>query len=194
MFNIVIRTLSLIIFSTLFGYWFLLSKKAQQEKPKTKKTKFFIFILRTTSNWASLVIICIQIAGWNVFPLANRYANLAQVIGFLLLVIGFSVAISARNALGANWVNGFEYQIKQKQTLVTTGIYKYIRHPIYIGLFLVLIGSELVAKSSLFLSFLVMLVPFYIQAKREEKLLINYFGNAYKKYKRHTKMFIPFIW
>ncbi|HEX8964898.1 MAG TPA: isoprenylcysteine carboxylmethyltransferase family protein [Patescibacteria group bacterium] len=194
MFNIVIRGLSLIIFCTLFGYWFLLSKKAQQEKPKTKKINLFVFILKSTSNWASLVIICIQIAGWNVFPISSSYAYLAQMIGFVLLIIGFSVSISARSALGANWVHGFEYQIKQKQTLITTGIYKYIRHPIYIGLFLVLIGAELIAQSLLFLSFLVMIFPFYIQAKREEKLLINYFGEAYKSYKRHTKMFIPFIW
>ncbi len=194
MFNFVIRGLSLVIFCTLFGYWFLLSKKAQQEKPKTKKTNFFIFFLRATSNWASLVIIGIQIAGWNVFSISNSYAFLAQMIGFVLLITGFSVSISARNALGANWIHGFEYQIKQKQTLTTTGIYKYIRHPIYIGLFFVLIGAELVAQSLLFLSFLVMIFPFYIQAKREEKLLINYFGDAYKKYKSRTKMFIPFVW
>jgi len=193
MLSSIIRALSLILLGSLFMYWYRASIDAEKEKPKIRKPQFFIRLARGASNWFSLAVIGIQIAGLQILPIPERYAFFSQIVGILLLLSGFFICVIARRSLGANWVYGYEYQIKQKQTLVTTGIYRTIRHPIYVGLFLVYIGGELVAQSMLWMSFLVLIVPLYLQAKREEKILRRYFGESYEIYKKRTSMFIPFL-
>ena len=78
--------------------------------------------------------------------------------------------------------------------LVTSGIYRYIRHPLYASLALLclgffckdpsLIGGALAALSSGFL---------FAAARAEEAENIRYFGDAYRQYMKHSKMFIPFL-
>ncbi|MBI4096811.1 MAG: isoprenylcysteine carboxylmethyltransferase family protein [Candidatus Levybacteria bacterium] len=117
-----------------------------------------------------------------------------QVIGFCISLIGILIAVAGRKELGANWTHAREYQVKRRHELVETGIYRYIRHPIYTGFAVYLIGAELVAKSWLVIP--IVLIAFsgaYIQGKREEKLLLAHFGKQYKQYMRRSKMLIPFV-
>ncbi|MBI5452967.1 isoprenylcysteine carboxylmethyltransferase family protein [Candidatus Gottesmanbacteria bacterium] len=105
-----------------------------------------------------------------------------------------AISVSARRVLGTNWAHAAEYQIKKDHELVTSGIYKYIRNPIYTGLVIAITGAELVAKSYLFIFFA--LFGFwvaYIQAKREEKILQEHFGKEYSDYMKKSKTLIPFI-
>lgn len=79
-------------------------------------------------------------------------------------------------------------------TLVTSGIYRYIRHPLYSSLFLLtwgiffkfpsVIGAILSSMSTLFLVF---------TAKADEAECIQFFGSPYANYMRTTKMFIPYV-
>ena len=114
-------------------------------------------------------------------------------IGCGLVVIGTGMCILARYALHTNWTGAAEYQIKNKHTLITHGIYQYIRHPIYAGMGIAFIGSEMVVGSYLFISMFAFFIVAYVQGKREEKLLIAHFGNKYTDYMKHSKMLVPFI-
>ena len=115
-------------------------------------------------------------------------------LGFALVVVGISLSVMARNELGANWAHSAEFQIKEKHELVTTGVYKWIRHPIYTGLSLAYIGGALVAGSMLAGLYAVLLLSSsYVMGLREETILLDYFGDEYEEYVEHSWMLVPFL-
>jgi len=78
--------------------------------------------------------------------------------------------------------------------LIDTGVFKRIRHPLYASLIFVTWAVFLKLPSlSLFVIALISTSFLYFTSKADEKECINYFGDKYKEYIKHTKMFIPFI-
>lgn len=86
------------------------------------------------------------------------------------------------------------YRFERTGELVTTGIYRYIRHPMYGSLLLLNWGIFLkhLTWSGLLLAIFASLM-LYITARIEERADIAAFGEQYLSYLRHSKMFIPFI-
>ncbi|HEX7041648.1 MAG TPA: methyltransferase [Patescibacteria group bacterium] len=115
---------------------------------------------------------------------------LSTLLGFLLILIGVALSFISQKKLGDSWTHAASLKAKK---LITTGIYKYIRHPIYFGFILSFLGSEILAGSLLWVSFLFLFIPAYYQVKKEDKLLKDKFGNKFMQYKKNTKMFVPFI-
>jgi protein-S-isoprenylcysteine O-methyltransferase Ste14 len=114
-----------------------------------------------------------------------------QGIGLALFVLGLALAVWARVYIGRNW--GMPMSEKADPELVTTGPYRVIRHPIYSGIILAMIGTA-VAVSLYWLIAVVLLGGyFFYSATREERYLTERFPEAYPRYKKSTKMLIPFI-
>lgn len=176
-------------------YWFVSEKKAEREKPKNEK-HISLLSKRSLSKLLILFafgIVGVQLLGVSLFEMPTK--SIAwQVVGFLIVIIGLGIAIIGRYNLGTNWVNCYEYQVKRKQALVTKGIYHYIRHPLYAGIALFFIGSELIVQSYLVYVYLFGFLAANQQAMWEERLLIKHFGDQYRNYMKHTKRFIPFVW
>jgi len=79
-------------------------------------------------------------------------------------------------------------------TLVTTGIYRYIRHPLYSSLLLLAWGVFF--KAPTWLGVLLVLpatLLLFATAKADETECIHYFGTPYQEYRQHTKMFLPYL-
>jgi protein-S-isoprenylcysteine O-methyltransferase Ste14 len=113
------------------------------------------------------------------------------VMGAALLVSGLLLAVWARLHLGRNW--GMPMTERAEPELVTSGPYRFVRHPIYSGLLLGLVGTAL-ATDLLGLILAVLLgVYFYYAASVEEKNLTATFPTAYPAYRTATKMLIPFV-
>jgi protein-S-isoprenylcysteine O-methyltransferase Ste14 len=111
-------------------------------------------------------------------------------LGLVLLFLGLGLCIWSRLAMGKNW--GMPMSQKAEPELVSSGPYQSIRHPIYSGILLATIGSIFIAG----LTWIVLLVVvggyfIYSAYKEEENLSRSLPG--YKDYRRHTKMFIPFV-
>lgn len=192
--DILLRLLTVLSFFLWWLYWTVMEDKSNREKPKTIREIGVFKILRRCLWRLAQGIMILQLLGLQVFPLSGDKSFILQIIGFILIIIGVSTAVSARRTIGTNWAHAFEYQVKKKQELVTTGVYAFIRHPIYTGLWIGLIGGELVAQSYVAFVGVLFLIVGYYQSRLEEKLLISHFGNAYKTYMKRTKMFIPFLW
>jgi len=78
--------------------------------------------------------------------------------------------------------------------LINTGLYKYIRHPLYLSLMLLGFGALLKNIDILKISLSVInIIALICTVKVEENEMINRFGNEYIEYMKKTKMFIPFI-
>ena len=110
-------------------------------------------------------------------------------VGFVLTVVGVGLPIGARVSLGAGWVASGA----QKRELITTGPYAFVRHPLYGGLLLAMLGSA-VGQSVLWLLPLVVYGPrFFASARHEEQLLIEQFSDQYRDYRGRTRMLVPFV-
>jgi protein-S-isoprenylcysteine O-methyltransferase Ste14 len=118
--------------------------------------------------------------------------QILRVIGVTIYTIGLVTAILGRIQLGSNWSDIETAQVLGRQTVVSHGLYRYIRHPIYVGDLLLLAGFELSLNSWLVLAS-GLLSPWVLwKAVREEKML----GEAlpgYHSYCERTKRFIPFV-
>ncbi len=112
-------------------------------------------------------------------------------IGAIVFASGIALAIWARIQLGRNW--GMPMTQKAEPELVTSGPYRFVRHPIYTGLLAALLGTALVTNLAGLLIVLVLGGYFYYSAAVEEKNLIAMFPMAYPAYRRSTKMLIPFV-
>jgi protein-S-isoprenylcysteine O-methyltransferase Ste14 len=109
--------------------------------------------------------------------------------GVVLCVLGFGLAINARWHLGRNW--GMPMSRKEQPELVTSGPYTLIRHPIYTGLILAMLGSAIGVN----IFWALMLVPvgayFIYSARREETVMLQLFPNEYAAYMARTGMLAP---
>lgn len=186
-----LRYLALILLTSWSLLWKIKSKEADKAKPRLKKDALPQYI-SSALFWTGSVIIFFQLLGLPIFPMPYDWRF--QIAGLVLILIGISVSVAGRMVLDTNWTNAHQYQIKKNHELVTGGIYKYIRHPIYTGIILAGTGTELVVSSKLFLPTLfVTLMWSYIQARKEEKLLSSFFKKKYIDYMSRTKRFIPFL-
>lgn len=114
-----------------------------------------------------------------------------ETVGILLCLFGFGFAIWARLHLGRNW--GQPMTLKEGHELVTTGPYKFVRHPIYTGLLIAMLGSTLVTPVWLVAS--VCLTAYFVySAQTEERIMMQQFPGEYSEYRRRTKALVPFVW
>jgi protein-S-isoprenylcysteine O-methyltransferase Ste14 len=112
-------------------------------------------------------------------------------IGAVMFVSGIALAIWARVHLGRNW--GMPMTERLEPELITSGPYRYIRHPIYTGLLLGLFGTALATNLIGLVIAAVLSGVFYYAARVEERNLTAAFPTTYPAYQASTKMLIPFI-
>ena len=111
-------------------------------------------------------------------------------LGLLMTFAGLLFACWARVILGSNWSG--VVQLKQGHELIETGPYRYVRHPIYTGLLLALLGSALmIGEWRALLALAIIAVSFWRKLRLEELWLGEYFGAAYADYMRRVKALIP---
>jgi protein-S-isoprenylcysteine O-methyltransferase Ste14 len=112
-------------------------------------------------------------------------------IGLAIFVLGLALAVWARVYIGRNW--GMPMSRKADPELVTTGPYVKIRHPIYSGIILGMVGTA-IAVSLYWLVVVVVLGAYFLfSAVTEERNMAKLFPTVYPPYKRATKMLIPYI-
>ena len=112
------------------------------------------------------------------------------VAGLALVLGGLLFAVWARVVLGANWSG--TVTIKSGHDLVRRGPYRWIRHPIYTGILMSMVGTVLLqGEVRAFLGFGLALLALYLKAKREERFLADEFGDGFAEHTKHTGMFLP---
>src|SRR5437879_2025433 len=126
-------------------------------------------------------------------PLAWRFVPAgpgAAAAGSVLTLLGVGLAIWARLALGQNW-SGI-VTIKQDHQLIRRGPYALVRHPIYAGMLLALLGTALaVGEVRGLLAVAIAFAAWLYKSRLEERWLTEHFGEDYEKYRREVKALIP---
>jgi len=139
---------------------------------------------------------------WQVFPLVFIFSGWLDFADYALpawtawpggaLFLGaFVVLFFAYRKLGANWSPKID--VREAQSLVTSGIYGRIRHPIYAGIWLWALAQPLllhnwIAGAGMLITFL----PLYLtRVPKEEAMMLQHFGSAYQEYMRKTGRIFP---
>lgn len=171
--------------------WELLKRRESGSKVRRPAlTNSATELVKLVKGIVLLFLLC-QTLFLDLFPI-SEHPDPLRISGTAIYCAGLAIAVVGRLHLGKNWVDLEDYQVIPGQSLVTYGIYRYIRHPIYTGDILLLVGLELALNSWLVLGTSIPLLVGIRQALAEETLLSQVFP-AYSAYCRQTKRFIPYI-
>jgi protein-S-isoprenylcysteine O-methyltransferase Ste14 len=122
------------------------------------------------------------------FTISRWLVLCGQMLGLLLTTFGYSLflwSVIARGKYATSWA------MPENHRLVTSGPYRYVRHPSYLAYFAMFIGFFAVWPSWLSLIPLVAVPGYYRVTIQEEKLLERRFGKEYLKYQKNTGRFVP---
>lgn len=186
--------LRLFLFSGLVLHklvWEVMKRQDGQKQPPRRPQKFGLKSVVKLGKMGVLLFLVIQTLFLDLFPILENSTGLRWA-GILIYVLGLAMAILGRLQLGNNWANLEDYQVLPEQALVRSGIYRYIRHPIYSGDILLLLGLELALNSWLVILVLGLVLFVVRQTILEEGVLSKTFPD-YERYRQQTKMFIPFV-
>src|SRR5579862_1550294 len=126
---------------------------------------------------------------WTLQMHLDEAGSIIDPLGVALCGAGAGLAIWARVQLGRNW--GMPMSRREEPELVTTGPYGLVRHPIYGGLLVAMLGSAIAGSVYWALPLVLIGTYFVYSARSEEELMISQFPEKYPEYMRRTKMLLP---
>jgi protein-S-isoprenylcysteine O-methyltransferase Ste14 len=152
----------------------------------------------SSDRLATIAVLCVAYAllfyNWPRIPwLQFRFMPSSiwiQWAGVALTSIGVAVAVWARRTLGEFW--SARVTLKEEHRLIRSGPYRFVRHPIYTGMFLAAAGTAVVVGEWRgVLALVLMLITHSRKALREEKMLTQEFGDEYAAYRQSTGFLFP---
>lgn len=132
---------------------------------------------------------------WEGAPLV--YSKPLVIVGWVLLISGAGVIAAAFRAFDLREFLGVRGAAEQTlpPTLITGGMYRHVRHPLYFGTILLALGLFMVYPSpGRGAVLLVTLIYLVIGSRLEEQKLIREYGAAYIEYRKTTKGLLPWVW
>ena len=158
----------------------------QRYKVAYREDKMSLWILFVPEIIAWLAFEAALIIGRGVLPVQFMY------LGFALLVAGLALRQWAISALGLFWAP--TVRILKRHKVVTSGPYRYVRHPSYTGAFMFYIGLGLITRSPVAIVFiLVIIIPAFMYRIRVEEEALARHVVGYSRYAGRTKSIIPHV-
>lgn len=181
------RMAALLIFLGLFYGVLAIAGRKQTKQRESLSTR----LPHVATMIAAFVLLFERSA--SLSPLSRRFlpdSQSAASAGVLLTTCGLALAIWARAHLSTNW--SANIVIRAGHSLVRTGPYAHLRHPVYSGLLLAVSGTALAqGKWQGLLALAIVVVAFSIKGKREEAFLRGEFGSEFDEHAQHAGFFLP---
>jgi protein-S-isoprenylcysteine O-methyltransferase Ste14 len=112
--------------------------------------------------------------------------------GAILTVAGMLFSVWARLTLGRNWSG--TVTIKQDHELIQRGPYRIVRHPIYTGMLLAMLGTAFIfGTARCFVGVPIVGLAFWLKVQIEEQFMVQQFGAQYANYRQQVRALIPFV-
>lgn len=111
-------------------------------------------------------------------------------LGAAVTLAGFLFAVWARLSLGRNW-SGM-VTVKHEHQLIRTGPYRFVRHPIYLGILIAMVGTT-ICRGNLwsFVGVALVWLGLWLKLRFEERFMVETFGAEYESYRRTTGAILP---
>ena len=186
------KIIIIIVVSYLYGFFEVFMNLRQRSKIKVtnssdKSSLWLLYSLITVGYALSFSIGATKMGRiyyWNTF----------FAVGMALVVIGFVIRI--HSILTLNQYFTYSVAKVENHKIIETGLYKFIRHPGYLGQLFIFFGISI--SISNWLSILLMLIPITIgyiyRIKVEERFMVEQMGENYLIYQERTKRLIPMIY
>ncbi|MGA2257170.1 MAG: protein-S-isoprenylcysteine O-methyltransferase [Thermoguttaceae bacterium] len=130
-----------------------------------------------------------------VFSFADYSINTwVFAAGILVLAIGLWLLQRSHSNLGRSW--SMTLELRENHALVTSGVYRHLRHPMYSAMLLISIGQALITPNWLVapVGLVVFVLLFALRFEKEEAMMLEQFGEQYATYVRRTRRLVPGIW
>ncbi len=168
----------------------LITKRSSKAASRDQSDKKSLLLLWLTISGALTAGTICSLNGLWMFP--NQ--TLPRDTGYVLVILGLLIRWTSIVQLGKMFT--VDVSISKAHQLNTSGLYQWIRHPSYLGLWLIIAGFGLLLGSVL--SFFLLAVPVFFalhyRMNTEEKALAAAFGGQYADYKKKTYRLIPGIY
>ena len=175
-----LRTVIYVIWGVFWAYWLVSAIGVKQRTGS-----------RRLGARVPIIVLAVVLTRVFSFHSAAVHSPALKAVGVVLFGAGLGLAVWARIHLGANW--GTPMTEKVEPDLVTSGPYRFVRHPIYSGILLGFAGTALATNGYWAIIFAVCLIYFVFSARVEEGIMSSAFPSTYPSYRARTKMLIPFV-
>lgn len=176
-----------------FGYIRYNYHKIYKQNKETILFRKFFKREKQLVLWVAIVFNSTYLLYWftPILAWATLLPFVVRIVGVLLSFSGLYLFWLTHNALGTNWSPLLE--VKKEHKLITTGIYKHIRHPMYTAILVFTLGLGLISANLvvLLLPLIIFSILCYVRISDEEGMMISWFGDEYVLYKRKTGMLFP---
>lgn len=119
------------------------------------------------------------------------YLTGTQAAMLVSMIIGYSIAFFGIALVSAGWRE--VYRARKENRMTNKGPYAFVRHPQYTGFFLVMFGEGVVHWPTVFslAAFPIVVIAYVLLARKEERQMVERFGNEYIEYRERVPMFLP---
>ncbi len=157
------------------------------EKHPLDKGSFWIIVV------ASVLFLCASLYDFYILHWILYEAKKWYYAGVVLFIAGYALRLTSRILLHKQF--SVFVALQKEHKLITTGIYKWVRHPIYTAGIISFVGFILITNSTLGLITGILLVfpALLYRIHVEEQMLIAHFGEEYVEYKKRVKALIPWL-
>ena len=174
----------------LLFYWFANASKVkaavQTQTALSRYVYLFFLALGFVITYAK--VFAVGPLSYQLIPVND----LSGAVGTVTCIGGVTFAIWARKTLGNNWSG--EVTLKKEHELVQTGPYKIVRHPIYTGFEIGLLGVAItIGQLKGLLGLATVFSAHYYKTTMEEKIMYAQFPTQYADYARRVKRLVPFV-
>lgn len=178
--------------------WFVVRLPHQIKSRKTP-------VAQRAGGWRDRILLTISSTGLGVIPMIYvfsgepRFADyqfipLLGIVGVLLMIAALALFRLTHKQLGRNW--SVTLDTRKTHSLIDTGIYAHLRHPMYSAFWLLAL-----AQAALLPNWIAGLAGpvawatlFFLRVGREERLMLDTFGDRYRRYMQRTKRVLPWIY
>jgi protein-S-isoprenylcysteine O-methyltransferase Ste14 len=194
----VTATLAKIIWLVCALSWFALRAIPRRRSRKTP-------VRHSARGLREFVLLALSLTGLGIVPciyIATRFPRFADYplipalsyLGIAVEVASLWLFYRSHHDLGHNW--SVSLDVRERHTLVTTGVYALVRHPMYAGFWLMALGQALllpnwIAGPAGLVGFGIL---FFGRVGREEEMMMTAFGDEYRTYMRRTARVVPWVY
>ncbi len=166
------------------------SKNINVVKNRRGKLEVVLLTLAWIAFFLPLIWVVVPVAAFADYPLRP----IPLIAGIACFALGLWLFYLSHADLGTNW--SITLALREKHELVTHGVYRRIRHPMYLALFLYSAGQGLVLPNwvvgpSYFVAFALL---FALRIGPEERMMQEEFGKDHEAYRARTKRLVPGLW
>jgi protein-S-isoprenylcysteine O-methyltransferase Ste14 len=182
-----------ILFYAITVLWlmeFIVFPSKHQGGDYQEKRSFYLILLTIVSN----VFITLLLTYYGTFQIREYPWSLLKYLGLSFYVMGIALRYTASILLGQYFSR--DVHVEKDQVLVSHGPYRILRHPLYLGLFLLVTAVPVFFQNPVAITFALFSMGRILNQRMEleEKNMEKVLGDTYRKWKKQRYRFIPFIY